>query len=124
MAQSTTTRATTFILRELVGELLYFPVWWYTRGLAGTARSLVNRWYGLLNRLSLVILLRNMGKPMYGDYTRTGKIISFVFRVILVVVRLVIIAIWTIISLVALLLWLAGPIVSAAMLVRQFIPNS
>ena len=42
MAQSTAARATTFVLREFVGELLYFPVWWYSRGLMLTATTLVN----------------------------------------------------------------------------------
>ncbi len=122
MAQSTAVRATTFILRELIGEVLYFPVWWYTRGLAGTTRSLVNQWSGLLNRLSIVILLKNMGRPMYGDYTRSGRAISFFFRIFLVVIRSIVLALWTVVELAAWLGWILGPIVAGAMLVRQIVP--
>lgn len=124
MAQSTSARAATFILRESVGELLYFPVWWYSHGFALTARKLLNSWLGLSRRLSLVILLRTMGKPMYGDYTRSGKIISFFFRLLILGVRLVQFGVWTCIELILLVAWLLGPILVAAMLVRQIIPIS
>ncbi len=122
MAQSTAARATTFVLRELIGEVLYFPVWWYSRGLAATGRTLVSKWYGLSNRLSIPILARTMGRPMYGDYTRSGRIISFFFRIILLVSRLIVLGGWTVILLVAMILWIIGPIVVAAMLVRQVVP--
>lgn len=122
MAQSTAARATTFILRELIGELLYFPVWWYSRGMVLTATTLVNRWYGLLNRLAIPILFRTMGRPMYGDYTRSGRVISFFFRLFLLGTRLVVFVGWTLILLVAMVAWIAGPIVCGAMLIRQVIP--
>ncbi len=124
MAQSTGVRATTFLLRELIGELLYFPVWWYSRGLQLTALALYRNWRGLTHRLSIAILFRTMGKPMYGDYTRSGRIISFFFRLLLIFVRLIVILMWTIIELIALLLWLAGPAVSIGMLIRQLVPIS
>ena len=122
MAQSTTARATLFILRELVGEVLYFPVWWYTHGLALTGRTLIRQWFGLVNRLSIVILLRTMGKPMYGDYTRSGRAISFFFRIFILAARLIALGCWTVVELVALLAWVLGPIISAAMLIRQLVP--
>lgn len=122
MAQSTATRATLFVLRELIGEVLYFPVWWYSRGLAGTGRSLLSQWYGLANRMSIPILARTMGRPMYGDYTRSGRVISFFFRLLLLVSRLVVFGVWTVMLIVAMIGWILGPIVAAGMLVRQIIP--
>jgi len=122
MAQSTASRATTFVLRELLGEILYFPVWWYSHGLAGTGRTLLSKWFGLSNRLSIPILARTMGRPMYGDYTRSGRIISFFFRIILLVSRLVVFGVWTVILFLAFLLWILGPIIAGGMLIRQVIP--
>lgn len=124
MAQSTSARAATFIIRESIGELLYFPVWWYSHGLALTARKLLNSWLGMSHHLSLVILLRTMGKPMYGDYTRSGKIISFFFRLLILGVRLVQFGLWTVFEVIILLAWLLGPILVGAMFVRQIIPIS
>lgn len=112
----------TFILRELVGELLYFPVWWYSHGLASTGRTLLNQWLGAVNRLSILIMLRTMGKPMYGDYTRSGKIISFFFRLLILGFKIIQLGLWTVVLVVAMLAWLIGPILATAMLVRQLIP--
>lgn len=123
MTQSLSKRASIFIIRELIGELLYFPVWWYSQGLMATWRTLVGEWLGVADRLSLKILLRNLGKPMYGDYTRSGKIISFFFRIFLVVVRSAVLLFWTVLLFVAMIAWLAGPIVAAAMLIRQAVPS-
>jgi hypothetical protein len=122
MAQSTTARATIFILREIIGEALYFPVWWYTLGMVGTARSLTRKWFDVLNQLSLPILFKTLSRPMYGDYTRSGRIISFFFRILLIVTRSIVFLGWTAIELVLMLLWLAGPVIAVAMLVRQIIP--
>lgn len=122
MAQSTGTRAITFILRELIGELLYFPVWWYSYGLAATAKTLLNNWLGTVNRLSILIMLRTMGKPMYGDYTRSGKIISFFFRLLILGFKIIQLGLWTAVLVVAMLAWIVGPIFATAMLVRQLIP--
>lgn len=124
MVQSTASRATTFILRELVGELVYFPVWWYSHGLVGTAQGLTRRWFRVLNQLSIPILLRTMGKPMYGDYTRSGRAISFFFRIFLVVTKLIWLGVWTVIELIALAAWVIGPIAVTAMLAMQAIPHS
>ncbi len=122
MAQSTSSRAALFLLREFIGEVLYFPVWWYSAGLVLTWRSLARQWLAAANRLSLRILLKNMGKPMYGDYTRSGRVISFFFRLILVAARSVVLAVWTLVEVIFLLLWLAGPVVAAGMLLRQLLP--
>lgn len=122
MPQSTSSRAAIFLLREFVGDVVYFPVWWYSRGLASTGRSLLSQWFGLSNRMSIPILARTMGRPMYGDYTRSGRIISFFFRIFLLVSRLVVFAVWTVVLIVAMLGWILGPIIAGGMLVRQVIP--
>lgn len=122
MAKSTNMRALVFVFRELLGEVLYFPVWWYSHGLAATSRTLLSRWFGFSNRLSIPILARTMGRPMYGDYTRSGRIISFFFRLLLLTTRLIIFGIWTVVLFLSLLVWIVTPIISAAMLVRQIVP--
>ncbi len=122
MAQSTTSRALIFIGREFVADLIYFPVWWYSRGLALITASIIRSWRRLVDHLSLRILLQTMGKPMYGDYTRSGRVISFFFRIFLVLTRLVVLVLWTVVYIALLGLWIAGPVVAGAMLLRQFVP--
>lgn len=115
-------RASAFLLRELIGELLRFPVWWYTAGTTLAWRRMERQWFGMIDRLGLRYLLMNMGKPMYGDYTRSGKIISFFFRVILVLWSVLVLTGWTGVVLVIFAIWLIAPVMAVGLLVRQLIP--
>ncbi len=119
MTNSTSVRAVTFILREILGEVLYFPVWWFSIGFATFLQALWHGWLGVAERLAIRILLKNMFRPMYADYTRSGRVISFFFRIFLVAVRLVVLAVWTAIDLVLIVGWLVVPLLAAAMLVRN-----
>ena len=123
MANTLTTRTLPFILRELVGEILYFPVWWYTQGLRLAWNRMLGQWLRAYDRLGIRWLVINMGKPMYGDYTRSGRVISFFIRLILIVWSLLLIFFWSIAVAGLFLLWPLTPIVAGAMLVRQLIPS-
>lgn len=122
MNSSLTGRTLAFILRELVGEILYFPVWWYTRGLVLAWRRLERQWWRMFDRLGIRFLLVNIGKPMYGDYTRSGKIISFFFRLFLVGWSLIVLGVWSAWIMLLFLLWILVPLVVIGMLIRQLIP--
>lgn len=71
-----------FIAKDLVGDILYFPVWWYTAGLKKMILGFWENWKGLASGMGLPILFRSIGKPMYGDYTKSGRVISFFMRII------------------------------------------
>jgi len=122
MAQTLTKHALTFLLRETLGELVYFPVWWYSVGLRTFSSWLWREWVEVEERLSIRILLKNIGRPMYADYSRSGRIISFFFRIILILVRGFVLLLWSGVELILLLLWVGIPLVAISMLVRQIIP--
>lgn len=122
MPTSTNTRVARFILRDLIGEALYFPLWWYSLGAVTFGRSLVRSWQAMVYRLAIIIQLRNLFRPMYADYSRSGRVISFFFRVMLLLWAGVLLALWTVVELAGLVLWLIGPLFAAALLVRQLIP--
>lgn len=122
MATTTSTRVVRFILRDLIGEALYFPLWWYSLGAVTFGRSLLRSWQNTAYRLAIVIQLRNLGRPMYADYSRSGRVISFFFRVVLLLWAGILLAVWTLLQTTVLILWLIGPLFAAALLVRQLIP--
>jgi hypothetical protein len=122
MTKSLTGRTATFLLRELVGEILYFPVWWYSQGLRLAWQRLIRQWARLYNRLGLRFLFANMGKPMYGDYTRSGKVISFFFRLFLVGWSMLVMLFGGALAVFIFLAWIITPLVVMALLVRQIIP--
>jgi hypothetical protein len=122
MANSTSQRALIFILRETVGELLYFPVWWYSIGIWHFLQTLWRRWRSVVEYLAIRILAKNMFRPMYADYTRSGRVISFFFRVLILGTRLVVLVIWTAVEIVLIGAWIFGPMLALALLVRQIVP--
>ena len=72
-------------------SIITFPIWWYSEGLQLAFRHCQSRWRFVLRSTGLLIFLRNMTQPLYGDFSRSGRIISFFIRVVL----LVAIIIWT-----------------------------
>lgn len=74
-------------MRNFPLHLITFPVWWYTVGL-GLAWQSVRRhfWFGV-HRSGITLFARHMGEPLYGDYTRAGRVISFFLRIFLLVFK-------------------------------------
>lgn len=76
-------------------NIISFPIWWYSEGLVLSWRHALQSWQNVLRGTGLLIFLRNMTQPLYGDYTRSGRIISFFLRIFL----LVFILLWTLVRL-------------------------
>jgi hypothetical protein len=122
MAHTVSSRAQSFLFRELLGEILFFPVWWYVDGLRLITRTLLNNVAGVEYRLGVGLMIRNIGRPMYGDRTRSGRIISFFMRLVLIVAKGLTLLVWLALMLVVWLAWLVGPLLTVALLLRQLIP--
>lgn len=99
-----------FIVVDVVWELLYLPIWWYSRGIVRMLRMVRDKVAELVDTLALPILIRYIGKPMFGDYTRSGRAISLVIRIIQIVIFSVIVGVYSIVLGILFLLWLAAPI--------------
>jgi len=97
-------------LGEIILDFLYFPIWWYSRGLLN-----ILKWTGRnikmgAKSLGLGIQLRYLFKPMYGDYSKTGRLISFFARLIKLILYLVVMLIWLVILLAVLVWWTGFPV--------------
>jgi len=110
-------RTTKYILKEVLIDIIYFPFWWYTQGVKKAALFFVNEVISWSNRLSLKILFKNLLKPMYGDYSRSGRAISLVMRLIIFGAKLILMIIWLIILLALFFLWLILPIFVVYMII-------
>lgn len=110
------------LILEAVFDIFYFPLWWYTFGLARAGQ-----WaFSLLKRgnrtLAPGLWLKNLFVPMYGQHDFEGRLISFIMRVIEVFIRSIILFVWLIICLVLWLVWLALPALLAYACFKTFIP--
>lgn len=98
------------IILQIIGEILYFPVWWYSVGFIRTAKSAFRFWLGQEESLGFGIWVKNIFVPMYGQHDAASRIISFFMRLIQIIFRGLVLLFWFGLVLIFLLLWLAFPI--------------
>src|SRR3989344_6670127 len=74
-------------LLNAVWHFVYWPLWWYSGGflliLKFTVQRIALAWKGL----ALDVWLKNLFVPMYGQYDFASRAISFIIRVIQIVLR-------------------------------------
>ena len=107
---------TTLILKSFIIEpitaILYFPIWWYSAALVKRIKGLGRRVKIIANFLGLKILLVNLFKPMFGEYSRSGRIISFFMRCILLVWRMILFVFGTLFFVCLFFVWIFLPLIA------------
>ena len=114
-------QASKTIFLDIIGEILYFPLWWYSAGLKRTFLYVLHSIKNTSLDLALPLMLKSMFKPMFGQADRQGRAISFFMRLILLFSRLLVFIILAILNLVILILWLALPVLVAWGLKENFV---
>lgn len=113
MQQGVGIRPIKFLFSQLFLDVVRFPMWWYTSGLLWVLRSIAVSLEDLIQALSLRILLKNLLTPMYGDYTKSGRIISFGVRLVQLSLYGVVTFLWIVLLGVGLFLWIFAPLLVA-----------
>ena len=101
---------TTKVFIEIIRDILYFPVWWYSRGLVYLSASL---WHFLVNRqkgLALGVWVKNIFRPMYAQTDWQGVLISIFMRIVEIIIRSIAMLFWVIVAIVGFLLWIILPV--------------
>lgn len=99
------------IALEAFLDILYMPVWWYSRGLLYWGKKCLG-WFREGNEwLSPGLWLKNILVPMFGQYDWQGRIISFVIRLVEVIARGFALGMWGVVCLVLFLFWIVFPVV-------------
>ena len=109
------------ILAELVRDIIYFPLWWYSKGLLQALKVLRKFLVNREKSLALLVWIKNIHRPMYGQYDWQGKLISFFFRIIQIIVRSIAMLIWLVIAALAFCFWLALPVFVVYEIIFQLI---
>ena len=94
------------VLVVFVLDFLYFFVWWYTAGLIEFFNFIRAGFQFALRLFPLGILLKNLFKPMFGDYTWQGHLIGFFLRTLQLLGICVILILWCVAGIGFTLLWL------------------
>jgi hypothetical protein len=107
-----------FIFVDIVGDFLYWPVWWYSRGFM---EAVIFAWEQIKKEwlvLGLGIWLKNLFSPMFRDRSVLGRLISLGVRMVILVWRLMWFLAWLIIILGLVALWLILPVGSLFMVIK------
>ncbi|TSC77009.1 MAG: Uncharacterized protein G01um101431_192 [Parcubacteria group bacterium Gr01-1014_31] len=105
---------------DLVGRVLFWPLWWYSFGLRQLVTSLASVILEEEHRLGVGLWWRNLFVPMYGQYDWEGRIISFVMRLFVGAGRTLLLVLWLLIVLAVAAVWIAAPIAAGYFIWRNF----
>ncbi len=111
MGENIITSSIKFIIKDLIGDFLYWPIWWYSRGLVTASKF---SWHSITEQehaLGVSIWIKNILTPMYGQTDWEGRVISLVMRVIQIIIRSVALALWMVAAVIPLIAWITLPVV-------------
>lgn len=103
---------------DLAGSIVWFPVWWYTRGLQKVINAAIAAVSYRVRAYSFRIWLRNFFVPMYGQYDWTGRLISVFMRLVVLVGRLIALVVEIVIYVIGVALWILLPPVALILAIQ------
>lgn len=98
------------IVGEFIRDIFMFPLWWYSRGLVQLVLSQIKFIRNREKALALMVWVKNIFKPMFGQTDWQGKLISFFMRVFQIIFRSIVLLFWILIAFSGLVLWTGLPI--------------
>jgi hypothetical protein len=97
-------------LFDQINNFFYWPVWWYSRGLLAAAKFCGKEITDQQERLGLSIWVKNIFTPMYGQYDIEGRIISFFVRLVQIIIRSILLLVWSLLLLGVFVVWIILPV--------------
>jgi hypothetical protein len=110
MAQINAGKIFLMVLIDEIKTVLYFPVWWYTRGFLEMLKRAENFIIEMEQSLGFWIWVRNIFVPMFGQRDFAGRAISFFLRLFQIIVKGFVLLIVIVIVMVLVITWLLLPI--------------
>jgi len=110
MVKSLLGQAIKSIFLDIILEIVYFPFWWYSKGLK---KTVIYAYDGIKNtnrNLALTVMFKHMFRPMFGQYDKEGRIISFFMRLILIIAKSIVFIFFSIFYILIILFWIVLPV--------------
>lgn len=98
-----------FLLDE-IREIFYFPLWWYSKGLI---KVLKGSWLSVKDfeqTLGLMIWVKNLFVPMFGQRDIAGRLISIGLRLFQIFWKTIVLLIFIALAIIFIIFWLLLPI--------------
>lgn len=100
--------AARYFCADLFGGILYFPLWWYTKGLKGALVWLGRSIETGNEMMGWSVWVRNVFVPMYGETGFVGRAISLFMRLAMIILRGIGLLIWMLVLFVLFAVYLAA----------------
>lgn len=104
----------TQVCLRFFANILFFPLWWYSKGFVRFVARIINFWKNKQRQLGVAVWLKNIFVPMYGQHDFAGRIISFFIRLVQIIGRSFVLLFFVIIGIGLILFWLALPVLLIA----------
>ncbi|MBF8280452.1 MAG: hypothetical protein HW383_225 [Candidatus Magasanikbacteria bacterium] len=99
-------------LGALALNIVTAPFWWYSVGLFVFSQMMAESLRRAARNLGIALWAANLFTPMFGQYDRVGRIISFFVRLANVIGRSIALVLFAVWWLILFLIWIAGPVVA------------
>lgn len=109
---------------DLLGSVVWFPVWWYSKGLSLVSSKALAALQYRVRSYGFRIWVRNFFVPMYGQYDITGRLVSVFMRFIVLIGRSIALAVEALIYGLGLVVWVIAPVLFIVMAVTSFTAGS
>lgn len=110
MTQIKTGKIISMVLIDEIKTVLYFPLWWYTRGFLQTLKGAEQFVIDMEQTLGLGIWVKNLFVPMFGQRDFAGRVISFFLRLFQIIVKGLVLLLMIIIAFCFIIIWLLLPL--------------
>jgi len=104
-----------FVFIDLIGDIIYFPIWWYSRGAKKSALFFWHYFLQVEQFLGVRIWIVNLFKPMYSQNDWQSKLISFFMRVFQIIIRAIALIIMVVVILALFAVWIFLPLLAIYM---------
>ena len=98
------------ILFNEIKKLLYFPLWWYSKGFLKVLKGSGDFIKDFEQSLGFWIWVKNLFVPMFGQKDFAGRMISIFLRLFQIIVKGIALIIMILINVLFLFVWLLLPI--------------
>lgn len=109
------------LFQQIAVDILEFPLWWYTRGLVLFGRTFFWPLVYYNQFFALPVLAVNLTQPLFGDYTRSGRILSVCVRIGHFLVLGTAFVMVSAALVVAYLFWVFLPLIAVAEFIRTLV---
>lgn len=110
-----------YVAKDLVGDFLYWPVWWYSKGLLNTVLFSYRSIRSQQEALGVSIWIKNLLTPMYGQTDWEGRLISFFIRLVQIIVRGILLIVWSVLAVIPIVIWVLLPLLIFVQIYLNFI---